>query len=224
MSRLRIGLGQMNATVGDLAGNVARIVKLLEGAREQGAHVVAFPELAITGYPPEDLLLKPSFIAANRAALMGLQAATKDITAIVGFVDREGDLYNAAAVLHDGQWVDTYRKQRLPNYGVFDELRYFQPGRGELLLKTANAQIGITICEDVWHPGGPFGRLAIAGADLIVNINASPYDRRKWRRRHQMLSTRAADHGVFLAYVNLIGGQDELVFDGDSMEIGRASC
>ncbi|MEX2280977.1 MAG: NAD+ synthase [Gemmatimonadota bacterium] len=217
MSRVRIALAQFNATVGDFEGNVGRIGALLDQARQAGADLVAFPELAITGYPPEDLLLRASFLEANRKALLELQPKTRGLTAIVGFVDRDNDLYNAAAVLHDGQWVDTYRKQRLPNYGVFDELRYFQPGRGELLLKTANAQIGITICEDVWHPGGPFGRLAIAGADLIVNINASPYDRRKWRRRHQMLSTRAADHGVFLAYVNLIGGQDELVFDGDSM-------
>ena len=217
MSRVRIALAQFNATVGDFEGNVERIGALLDQAREAGADIAAFPELAITGYPPEDLLLRASFLEANRKALLDLQPRTKGLTAIVGFVDRDSDLYNAAAVLHDGQWIDTYRKQRLPNYGVFDELRYFQPGRGELLLKTANAQIGVTICEDVWHPGGPFGRLALAGADLIVNINASPYDRRKWRRRHQMLSTRAADHGVFLAYVNLVGGQDELVFDGDSM-------
>ncbi|HSL69382.1 MAG TPA: NAD+ synthase, partial [Longimicrobiales bacterium] len=138
-------------------------------------------------------------------------------TAVVGFVDRDADLFNAAAVLHDGEWIDTYRKQRLPNYGVFDEQRYFQPGRGELLLRVAGASVGVTICEDLWYPGGPAGRLAHAGADLIININGSPYDRRKWVRRHQMLSTRAADHGVQIAYVNLVGGQDELVFDGDSM-------
>jgi NAD+ synthase (glutamine-hydrolysing) len=191
--------------------------ELLDEARGQGADLVAFPELVLTGYPPEDLLLRASFIDANRQALLDLQTKTRGLTAIVGFVERETDLFNAAAVLHDGQWIDTYRKQRLPNYGVFDELRYFQPGRGELLLKVAGAAIGITICEDVWYPGGPFGRLALAGADLIVNINASPYDRRKWLRRHQMLSTRAADHGVQVAYVNMVGGQDELVFDGDSM-------
>jgi NAD+ synthase (glutamine-hydrolysing) len=191
--------------------------ELLDRARALGADVVAFPELAVTGYPPEDLLLRPSFVDDNRRALLSLQPATRGVTAIVGFVDRNSDLHNAAAVLHDGEWVDTYRKQRLPNYGVFDELRYFQPGRGELLLRLGRASVGITICEDVWHPGGPFGRLALAGADLIININASPYDRRKWQRRHQMLSTRAADHGVFVAYVNMVGGQDELVFDGDSM-------
>jgi NAD+ synthase (glutamine-hydrolysing) len=217
MSRLRIALAQFNSTVGDFAGNVARMSELLDQARAQGADLVAFPELAVTGYPPEDLLLRASFIDANRQALLDLQSKTRGITAVVGFVDRDADLFNAAAVLHDGQWIDTYRKQRLPNYGVFDELRYFQAGRGELLLKVAGAAIGITICEDIWYPGGPFGRLALAGADLIVNINASPYDRRKWQRRHQMLSTRAADHGVQVAYVNLVGGQDELVFDGDSM-------
>ncbi len=217
MSRLRIALAQFNSTVGDFAGNVARIGELMDEARAQGADLVAFPELSLTGYPPEDLLLRASFIDANRQALLDLQSKSRGITAIVGFVDREADLFNAAAVLHDGQWIDTYRKQRLPNYGVFDELRYFQPGRGELLLKVAGASVGITICEDVWSPGGPFGRLAQAGADLIVNINASPYDRKKWQRRHQMLSTRAADHGVQVAYVNLVGGQDELVFDGDSM-------
>ena len=217
MSRLRIALGQFNATVGDLSGNVARMAELLDEARSAGADLVAFPELAITGYPPEDLLLKGSFIHENRAALESLAKHTKGVTAIVGFVDRDVDLYNAAAVLHDGAWIDTYRKQRLPNYGVFDELRYFQPGRGELLLKVGGAAVGLTICEDAWYTGGPLERLAHAGADLIVNINASPYDRRKWRRRHNMLSTRAADHGVQIAYVNLVGGQDELVFDGDSM-------
>ena len=217
MSRLRIALGQFNATVGDFAGNASRIAEMIEQARVAGSHVVAFPELAITGYPPEDLLLRAAFLEENRRVLHELVPRTQGITAIVGFVDQASDLFNAAAVLHDGAWVETYRKQRLPNYGVFDELRYFQPGRGEVLLRLAGASVGLTICEDVWSPGGPFEKLAHAGADLIVNINASPYHRRKWRRRHQMLSTRAADHGVQLAYVNLVGGQDELVFDGDSM-------
>lgn len=219
MSRLRIGLGQINATVGDLAGNVERITAQLEEAKRQGADLVAFPELAITGYPPEDLLLKPAFIEGNRKALLQLLPHTRGITTIVGFVDRASDLYNAAAVLHDGNWVATYRKQRLPNYGVFDELRYFMPGRGELLLKLKGAAVGVTICEDIWSPGGPVGRLADAGAEVIVNINASPFHMGKWQRRHQMLTTRAADHGLVVGYVNLVGGQDELVFDGDSMII-----
>ncbi len=222
MSRLRVALAQMNVTVGDLAGNADAIAGRIEEARDVGAHVVAFPELAITGYPPEDLLLKPSFVEANRKALLGLQAATRGITAIVGFVDRDVDLYNAAAVLHDGEWIDTYRKQRLPNYGVFDELRYFSPGHGELLLGLGKACIGLSICEDIWSPGGPVGRLAVAGADVIVNINASPYHKDKSKSRHRMLATRAADYGVAVAYVNMIGGQDELVFDGDSVVLDAA--
>lgn len=212
----------MNATVGDLAGNATIIAQRLEEARDVGAHVVAFPELAIPGYPPEDLLLKPAFVEANRRALLSLQEHTKDLTAIVGFVDRDVDLFNAAAVFHDGEWVDTYHKQRLPNYGVFDELRYFRPGREELMLKIGTSWIGITICEDIWYPGGPVERLAEAGADLVININASPYHRAKWEDRHRMLATRASDYGVVVAYVNLVGGQDELVFDGDSVVINPA--
>jgi len=217
--RLRLGLAQINTTVGDLDGNVERIRVRIEEAKDLGVDLVAVPELAVTGYPPEDLLLKPAFIAANRKALCSLLPATKGITAVVGFVDREVDLFNAAAVLHDGEWVGTYRKQRLPNYGVFDELRYFMPSRGELMLSMNGALVGVSICEDIWYPGGPVGRLAQAGADVVVNINASPYHRTKWRRRHEMLATRAADYGLVLAYVNQIGGQDELVFDGDSMVI-----
>jgi NAD+ synthase (glutamine-hydrolysing) len=207
----------MNPTVGGLLENASAIAERVEEARDLGAHIVAFPELAITGYPPEDLLLKPSFIEANRRALLELQAKTKNITAVVGFVDRDIDLYNAAAILHDGEWVDTYRKQRLPNYGVFDELRYFARGSGELVLQIGEAAIGISICEDIWSPGGPVERMAIAGADVVININASPYHRGKWHGRHRMLATRAADYGVAVAYVNMIGGQDELVFDGDSV-------
>ena len=220
MSRLRIALAQMNPTVGGLLENAAAVAERVEEARDLGAHIVAFPELAITGYPPEDLLLKPAFIEANRHALLELQQFTKEITAVVGFVDRDIDLYNAAAILHDGEWVDTYRKQRLPNYGVFDELRYFARGNGELILQIGEAAIGISICEDIWSPGGPVERMAWAGADVVVNINASPYQRGKWQARHRMLATRAADYGVAVAYVNMIGGQDELVFDGDSVIFG----
>ena len=209
----------MNATVGDLAGNAEIIAQRMEEARDVGAHIVAFPELAVTGYPPEDLLLKPAFVEANRKALLSLQEHTKDITAIVGFVERDVDLFNAAAVFHDGKWIDTYRKQRLPNYGVFDELRYFHAGNEELLLQLGETWVGLTICEDIWYPGGPVESLANAGADLIVNINASPYHRGKWEDRHRMLAQRASDYGVLIAYVNLIGGQDELVFDGDSIVV-----
>jgi NAD+ synthase (glutamine-hydrolysing) len=217
MSCVRVGLAQMNATVGAIEANVTRIRAHLDDARAAGVDVVAFPELAVCGYPPEDLLLKPSFITANRRAVEALAEATRGITAVVGFADRRFDLFNAAAVLHDGAWIGTYHKQRLPNYGVFDELRYFKPGRGELLVCVRGAWVGISICEDIWLPGGPVGRLAEAGADLIVNINASPYHRGKWRDRHRMLATRASDNAVAIAYVNLVGGQDELVFDGNSV-------
>jgi NAD+ synthase (glutamine-hydrolysing) len=220
MSVLRIGLAQMNATVGAIDSNVESIRQRLDEARSAGVHVVAFPELAVCGYPPEDLLLKRSFVAANRAAIAGLAAETRGLTAVVGFVDRELDLFNAAAVLHDGEWLGTYHKQRLPNYGVFDELRYFKPGRGELLVRAHSAWIGVCICEDIWLPGGPAGRLAGAGADVILNLNASPYHRGKWRSRQRMLATRASDHACVIGYVNMIGGQDELVFDGNSMVFG----
>src|SRR5690349_18992335 len=205
----------MNATVGDFDGNLEKIGAAIDQARAAGADIVAFPELAVCGYPPEDLLLKPAFVEDNRTAVEAIARLTQGITAIVGFVDRGVDLFNAAAVLHDGAWAATYRKQRLPNYGVFDELRYFRAGRRELLLRIGEASVGISICEDVWVPGGPVARLSKAGADVIVNINASPYHRGKWQARHSMLSTRATDHGVAMAYVNLVGGQDELVFDGD---------
>ena len=222
MTCVRVGLGQMNATVGAFEANVARIREQIEAARAQDADIVAFPELAVCGYPPEDLLLKPGFIAANREAVEEITSATKGLTAIVGFADRRFDLFNAAAVLHDGEWIGTYHKQRLPNYGVFDELRYFKPGDGELVVCVKGAWIGISICEDIWLPGGPVGRLARAGADVIVNINASPYHRGKWRDRHRMLATRASDYAVGIAYVNLIGGQDELVFDGGSTVFGAS--
>ncbi len=216
MSTLRIGLAQINPTVGDFDGNLLLIERHLEQARELAVDLIAFPELALCGYPPEDLLLKPSFAAANRRALERVQKRTAGLSAIVGYVDRQSDLYNAAAVLHDGTHVATYHKQRLPNYGVFDELRYFKPGTGEVLVCVRGAWVGVTICEDIWLPGGPVGRLARAGADVLVNINASPFNRGKSTARHRMLGTRASDHACFLAYVNLVGGQDELVFDGDS--------
>jgi len=218
---LRIALAQINVTVGDFEGNVRAMRDVLAEAHAVGADVVAFPELAVCGYPPEDLLLKPAFIEANREAVGSLAGDTQGLMAVVGFADRDVDLYNAAAVLHDGAWAATYHKQRLPNYGVFDELRYFRPGRrGELLLRIAGAAVGISICEDIWLPGGSVGRLAHAGAEVIININASPYQRGKWRARHRMLATRASDHAVMLGYVNLVGGQDELVFDGGSVVFG----
>ncbi|MHB1168065.1 MAG: NAD+ synthase [Longimicrobiales bacterium] len=216
MSTLRIGLAQINPTVGDFDGNFSIIERCLAQARDLAVDLVAFPELALCGYPPEDLLLKPSFAAANRRTLERLASKTKGLTVVAGYVDRKADLFNSAAVLHDGSHVTTYHKQRLPNYGVFDELRYFKPGTGEVLVRVRDAWVGVTVCEDIWLPGGPVGRLARAGADVIVNINASPFNRGKAAARHRMLGTRASDHACFVAYVNMVGGQDELVFDGDS--------
>ncbi len=217
MSRIRIGLAQINTTVGDLEGNVARIVASLEEAKALGVDLVAFPELAITGYPPEDLLLKPTFVEANREALQAVARRAEGIAAVVGFVDRDTDLFNAAAVLADGKVAGVYHKARLPNYGVFDERRYFREGSGAALYQVSGAWVGVSVCEDIWSPGGPVARQALAGADVIVNINASPYHRGKWRSRHTMLATRSADYGVVVAYVNQVGGQDELVFDGNSV-------
>jgi NAD+ synthase (glutamine-hydrolysing) len=222
MSVLRVGLAQMNAVVGDLDANAQRIRELLDEARSAAVDVVAFPELAVCGYPPEDLLLKRSFVAANRQAVAALTPATRGLTAMIGFVDREYDLFNAAAVLHDGEWIATYHKQQLPNYGVFDELRYFKPGRGEVLVRARDAWVGVCVCEDIWLPGGPVGRLARAGADVVMNLNASPYHRGKWRERQRMLATRASDYAVVVGYVNMVGGQDELVFDGNSMLFGAS--
>ncbi|MGH7576007.1 MAG: NAD(+) synthase [Longimicrobiales bacterium] len=220
MSRIRVALAQVNALVGDFSANVENLTTHLDEARRQGADLIAFPELAVCGYPPEDLLLKPAFAKDNREAIRELCRRTEGLTAVVGFVDRGLDLYNAAAILHNGEWVGTYRKQRLPNYGVFDELRYFQPGAGEQIFLVAGAWVGVSICEDIWLPGGPAGRMSQAGADVVVNINASPFHRAKWAARHRMLATRCSDNGVVLAYVNRVGGQDELVFDGDSIVIG----
>lgn len=220
MSRLRIGLGQINATVGDFEGNTTKIVSVLRAARESGTDVVAFPELAVCGYPPEDLLLRPGFIADCRRAIDRITSETAGLTAIVGFPEREVDLHNAAAVLHDGAWAGTYRKQRLPNYGVFDEVRYFKPGERESLFHVSDAWLGVSICEDLWLPGGPIGAMGQSGVDLVININASPFHAGKWKERHQLLHTRTSDHGIFIAYVNLVGGQDELVFDGGSCVFG----
>lgn len=218
--RLRVGLAQVNATVGDLGGNVARIGDWIDEAREAGADLVIFPELSIPGYPPEDLLLRPSFLSACRRALEEVAERTRGITALVGFPHLDGDLYNAAAVLHDGEIAGIYHKQRLPTYAVFDELRYFRAGSGELMVQIRGAWVGISICEEIWVPGGPIERLALAGADVIVSMTASPYDRGKWRRRQRMIATRAADYCVAVAFVNQVGGQDELVFDGNSLVFG----
>lgn len=218
MRRVRLALAQVNTTVGDLAGNTALIQDYADRARETGADVVAFPELTITGYPAEDLLVRPSFVEANLRALEAVAARMRGLAVVVGFVDRAGvDLYNAAAVLYDGEVAGVYHKERLPNYGVFEEARYFGRGRGTTLFRIGDAWFGLNICEDIWAAGGPAARAAAAGADILLNISASPYSRGKWRRRHAMFSTRAADYNAVVATVNLVGGHDELVYDGNSL-------
>ena len=218
MRKLRVGLAQINTTVGDLEGNVAKVLQYVERARELGVDIVSFSELTVTGYPPEDLLLRPSFLRDNREALETVMKGCVGITAVVGFVEVDGDdIYNAAAVIHDGRLADVYRKQRLPNYGVFDELRYFRPGAGCPAYTVAGVRVGLNVCEDIWYPGDPTQAQAKAGAQVIVNINGSPYHAGKGEFRRQMLATRAVDYGVFVCYTNQVGGQDELVFDGGSM-------
>jgi NAD+ synthase (glutamine-hydrolysing) len=214
---LRVGLVQLNATVGDLEGNTRRVLDGLERARALGVDLVAFPELALTGYPPEDLLFKPAFIEANLRALDDVRRASRGLTAVVGFVDRRDDILNAAAVLHDGAQAGVYHKQYLPNYGVFDENRYFQAGRETPVFELGGTLVAVNICEDIWYPTGPATAQTLAGAELILTITSSPYHAGKVRFREKMLATRAADHVACLAYVNLVGGQDELVFDGQSM-------
>ena len=215
---LRVALAQMNPRVGDLDGNAARMVELIQTAREAGAQLVAFTELAVTGYPPEDLMLKPGFLRENLRVLERIAAAAQGIVAVVGFVDVREDTYNAAAVIADGQVRGVHHKVFLPNYGVFDEARYFQTGRQLTTYDLDGVTIGVTICEDIWHPGGPAYHLATIGdAQLLVNLNASPFHAGKWRFREKMLATRASDYACLLAWVNQVGGQDELVFDGHSM-------
>jgi NAD+ synthase (glutamine-hydrolysing) len=221
MRRFRIALAQVNPTVGDLDGNVARIRAGLEQARALGAQLVAFPELAVTGYPPEDLLFKSGFVEANLSALDDVARATTGLTAVVGFVDKRDDIFNAAAVLHDGRLAGVYHKQYLPNYGVFDENRYFQAGTTAPVFALGETSFAVNICEDIWYPTGPTTRQALAGAELVVTINASPYHAGKGHQRERMIATRAADDVVCLAFVNMVGGQDELVFDGGSLIVNE---
>jgi NAD+ synthase (glutamine-hydrolysing) len=225
MRRLRVGLAQVNPTVGDIEGNTALVLQWLDRARALGCDLVAFPELVVTGYPPEDLLFKPAFIEANLEAVATIARATAGLTAVVGFVDKRDDIYNAAAVLHDGAVAGAYHKQYLPNYGVFDENRYFQAGTDAPVFAIGETTIAANICEDIWYPTGPTTAMALAGAELVVTINASPYQAGKARFREQMLATRAADDLVALAFVNAVGGQDELVFDGQSFVFNeRGEC
>ncbi|MCH8994939.1 MAG: NAD+ synthase [Chloroflexi bacterium] len=217
MRTLRVGLAQINTTVGDLDGNVAKILEYTGRAREQGVDLVAFPELAVSGYPPEDLLHRSRFVTDNLEALQRVVQASQGITMVVGFVDGDGEIYNAAAVIHNGQLVGVYHKQLLPNYGVFDEQRYFQPGAEAPVFEIAAVQVGVNVCEDIWYSNGPQRAQALAGAELIVNINGSPFHAGKGRQREEMLASRASENAVIVCYVNMVGGQDELVFDGGSM-------
>ncbi len=218
MGRVRVALCQINTVVGDLDGNLSAILRALEQAEADGCDIAAFPELAITGYPPEDLVLKPGFISANLESLEKLAARTGRCAAIVGFVDVGRDLYNAAAVCALGSVQGVYHKRLLPNYAVFDEQRYFMAGTEPLsLFRIAGVRVGVSICEDAWSPTGPIAALADGGAELVVNINASPQYAGRLAERERMLATRAADASSVLVYVNQVGGQDELVFDGASL-------
>ena len=217
---LRVALAQVNVTVGDLQGNQAKILQAMRQAHAAGAHIVCFPELALTGYMPEDLVLKPGFVAANQAALRELIAASRELpglTSIIGFVDREHDIYNAAAIVHEGQLISVYHKHYLPNYGVFDDYRYFQAGHKAPLFLINGVHVGVNICEDIWYTTGPVTMQAHAGAEVIININGSPFHTAKDQFREDMMATRAVDNGVIVAYLNMVGGQDEIVFDGGSM-------
>src|SRR5437867_11444406 len=225
MRRVRVALGQINPTVGDFERNVRMIVEAIDQARALGCALVAFPELAITGYPPEDLLFKPAFIEANLKALDEVTRASRGLSVVVGFVDKRDDIFNAAAVLHDGARAGVYHKQYLPNYGVFDENRYFQAGTETPVFTCGDVTFAVNICEDIWYPSGPTRRQALAGAELVVTINGSPFHAGKAQFRETMLATRAADELVAIAFVNMVGGQDELVFDGGSVIFNeRAEC
>jgi NAD+ synthase (glutamine-hydrolysing) len=217
LHNIRFGIAQINSTVGDLSGNTKKIVEFIDRAKSLGVDLLTFPELAITGYPPEDLLLKPQFIKQNRESLGKITEHSSGIAVVVGFVDSDADIYNAAAVLYNKKLIGIYHKFYLPNYGVFDENRYFQAGKECPVFTIYGIGIGITICEDIWYETGPATVQASAGARLLVNISASPYHAGKGLSRERMLATRAADNVAIVAYNNLVGGQDELVFDGNSV-------
>ena len=215
----RLALAQINPTVGDLPGNTARMLECLRQAREGGADLVAFPELATTGYPPEDLLFKKSFVDANVFAMEEVVAASQGIAVVLGYVQpRENGVANSAAVGYHGRLIDTYDKIFLPNYGVFDEERYFVKGTVCPVYEISGVQVGVNVCEDIWNEEGPSSVQRRAGAELIVNINASPFHAGKSAyRRDSIVGSRATENGLFVAYLNTVGGQDELVFDGNSM-------
>ncbi len=216
MTKLRAALAQINTTVGDLRGNTAKVLDYIDRARAQGADIVSFPELTITGYPPEDLLYKHNLIRENRECLDRIIEHSAGIAVVVGFVDRDEELFNAAAVIQDRKLLGIYHKVHLPNYGVFDEKRYFQSGEECPVFDINGTSVGVNVCEDIWYESGPTNVQADSGARVIMNINGSPYHRGKGRFREEMLAGRARDNGVYVCYTNLVGGQDELVFDGGS--------
>jgi NAD+ synthase (glutamine-hydrolysing) len=215
---MRVALAQINTTVGDIWGNVERMADALERATDAGADLIAYPELTIPGYPPEDLLMRPSFIEENMRALGEFAGHIPEgVVAAVGFVDLDADLYNACAVVSGGEILHRYHKHYLPNYGVFDENRYFKEGSGAPMVDLGGDLVGVSVCEDIWYPGGPAREQALAGASVLLNISASPYHRRKGAFRERMLGVRASDYGCYVVFCNLVGGQDELVFDGHSV-------
>lgn len=216
LKKLRISLAQINPIVGDLSGNTKKIISYIKRAVKLKADIAAFPELAVTGYPPEDLLLKPQFVRENIEALNDIIAASGAITVITGFVDSNNGLFNAAAIISNRRLIDIYHKKYLPNYGVFDEYRYFKPGSRYPVYSLGGLKFGVNICEDIWHEKGPARVQALAGAELIININASPYHMGKAAFREDTILKRFAECGVPIAYLNMVGGQDELVFDGGS--------
>src|SRR5918911_1088187 len=213
---MRLALAQLNPVVGDLEGNRRLILERLDEAKAHGADVVLFPELAVTGYPPEDLLLRPGFIRAAESSVEEIAREARGTTVLIGGPHFDRDLYNACYVLSGGEVKAVYRKRFLPNYGVFDEDRYFAPGRDLILLEHGTTLIGVTVCEDMWQPGPPATDLALGGAELLVNISASPFHLLRDREREEMFRTRARDNSVYVAFCNTVGGQDELIFDGHS--------
>src|SRR5437588_2988350 len=216
---MRLALAQINPVVGDLEGNRELILGRLEEAKTNSADIVVFPELAVTGYPPEDLLLRPGFIRAAEESVERIARESRGVTVLVGGPHFDRDLYNACYICSGGEVKAVYRKRFLPNYGVFDEDRYFAPGRDLILLEQGKTLVGPTVCEDMWQPGPPATDLALAGAELLVNISASPFYVGRDREREEMLVTRARDNSCFVAFCNTVGGQDELIFDGHSVVI-----
>lgn len=221
MKSIRLALCQINPTVGDLEGNAKKIIDFMEKAKIYNPDIVAFPELAITGYPPEDLLLKPQFIKDNLKTLEFIKEYVEDFISVIGVVDKKEDIYNAAAIIYKKKIVDMYHKVHLPNYGVFDEYRYFRSGMRYPVYEFGDVLFGVNICEDIWYPEGPATYQALLGAEFIININSSPYTIGKHSLRERMISTRASDNIVIVAYLNSVGGQDELVFDGQSFVVNQ---